>query len=146
MIETLHCGTRKARKEHICDFCSEFIHRGENYIHSTDKYEGRLYDWKIHEKCDFLSSQLWEYADPDEGMDEELFKESLRDFCRVFICPDCEHWDNEYEDCNDDKSYCIDKAYDFLQTHELYLDRRIGFCYEWKCRLREGGIINERNV
>lgn len=137
MIETLERKERKARKEHHCDFCSGIIQNGDVYDWSKHVYEGVLYEWKSHKKCSFLCGKLFDYADPDEGMDEETFRESLYDFCRAFICPDCSKWDNECGGCEDDNDFCIDKAYDFLQTHELYRECRTVCGEVWKCRKME---------
>lgn len=137
MVETLDRRNRKARKQHRCDYCCGVIEKGEEYEWSKNIYDGTIYEWKNHIKCGFLVSQLWDYADPDEGMDEDLFAESLHDFCRAFVCPDCEKWSREYEECDEDERYCIDRAYDFLQTHELYRAERGIYGEIWKCRRRE---------
>lgn len=143
MMETLEWKDRKARKEHYCDFCSGIIQKGEVYDWSKHVNDGKLYEWKSHKKCSFLCGELWDYADPDEGMDEETFRESMHDFCRAFICPDCTNWDKEYDGCNEDNEFCVDKAYEFLQTHELYRDRRDMFGEIWKCRKMEKGEKND---
>lgn len=131
-VETISCKKRKARKEHCCDYCGAVIKKGEIYDWAKNIHDGTLYEWKAHKQCSFLCSQLWEYADPDEGMYEELFLDSVRDFCQAFICPDCDKWDRACRCCDDDLEYCIDKAYDLLQTHELY---RVG-CSTWELRPR----------
>ena len=135
-MEILASKERKARKEHRCDYCGEIIKKGEAYDWSKNIYEGTLYEWKGHKQCSFLCSQLWDYADPDEGMDEELFQDSLHDFCRAFVCPDCEKWDREYQCCDDDLEYCIDKAYELLQTHTLYRAGRNTWYEDWALRPR----------
>ena len=86
---------------------------------------------ECHKKCSFLCQQLWDYADPDEGMDEELFQDSLRDFCRAFVCPDCDYWDSACGCCDDDLEYCIDKAYKLLQTYKLCQTRRDWCGVDW---------------
>ncbi len=123
---------RKARKAHHCDFCGELIEKGEVYDWSKNICDGTLYEWKSHKKCSFLCSELWSYADPDEGMSQGLFLDSVRDFCQAFICPDCDKWDKACQCCNADLEYCIDKAYDMLQTHTLYRSER----YSWALRPR----------
>lgn len=135
-VEILDSKTRKARKEHRCDYCGGIIKKGEAYEWSKLIYDGTLYEWKAHKKCSFLSLQLWDYADPDEGMDEELFQDSLHYFCQAFVCPDCEQWDKKCQCCDDDLEYCIDKAYDLLQTHTLYRTRRLPWCEDWAIRPR----------
>ena len=122
---------RKARKEHRCDLCGKTIKKGETYDWTKTIYEGMLYDLKCHKKCRFLCQQLWDYADPDEGMDEELFQDSLHDFCREFVCPDCEKWDGACQCCDDDLEYCIDRAYKLLQTYVLCQTRRSWCGVDW---------------
>ncbi len=135
-VETLDCKTRKARKEHRCDYCGGIIKKGEAYDWSKNIYDGILYEWKSHEKCSFLCEQLWDYANPDEGMDEELFQDSLHSFCQAFVCPDCENWDRKRQCCDDDLEYCIDKAYDLLQTHTLCRTERTAWWENWALRPR----------
>ena len=130
-MTTLADKERKARKEHRCDFCGEIIKKGETYDWSKNIYDGTLHEWKAHKKCSFLCSQLWDYADPDEGMDEELFKDSLHDFCQAFICPDCDKWDIACQCCDDDLEYCIDKAYKLLQTYVLCQTGRSWCSVDW---------------
>ncbi len=137
MYATLDRKNRKARKQHRCDYCGGIIEKGETYDWSKHVYDGDLYEWKTHQKCQFLAAELWDYADPDEGMDEDMFQEALHDFCRIFVCPDCPKWDKEYEDCEEDESYCTDRAYEFLQTHELYRESRSIMGEIWKCRPRK---------
>ena len=120
MPDVLQEKERKARTEHICSYCGEAIKKGEIYDWAKLVYDGDLYEWKNHKKCGFIASQLWEFADPDEGMTEDDFMDACARFCRTFVCPDCPHADKEtYDDleCNEDKSFCADKIYDFLQTH-----------------------------
>lgn len=136
MPETLQRKDRTARKPHTCSYCGDVIEKGEVYKWAKFAYEGEIYEWKNHKKCGFIASELWSYIDPDEGMAEEDFQDGCREFCQRFICPDCKQYDKEFEDCAKDETYCIDKIYDFLQTHELYKDRREGWFEVWKCRKR----------
>ena len=72
------------------------------------------------------------------GMDEETFQESLHDFCRCFVCPDCPNWNDEFKDCEMDYEFCVYRAYKLLQTHELYRAKRDYYGEIWKCRPKEG--------
>ena len=127
---------RTARKEHRCNFCGCIIRPGERYKLSV-LFDGEIYEWKSHAKCDYVSGEIWDYADPDEGMDSDCFYEACSDVCRTFVCPDCGKWDT---DCCDE-SFCLDKLYDLLQTKELYRDHRDGYGYSyWK--LRDRTMVN----
>lgn len=138
MNETLDRKLRKAKKDHRCDYCNDIIHKGEFYDWSKHICDGELYEWKTHEKCSFIADEIWDYAEPDEGMDSDLFSETLSDLCKVFICPDCAKFDKEQGCCEDDESYCLDKSYEFFKTHELYKDGRdIHYREIWKVRPRK---------
>lgn len=139
MNETLDRKERKARKEHHCDFCGGIIKKGDIYKWSKHICDGNIYEWHSHKECDFLCSELWDYADPDEGMDEELFNDTLMEVCRCFICPDCEEWSDDFHDCVMDNVYCIDKAYEYFQTHELYRAKRGTWGWYWKTREKKTG-------
>lgn len=68
-----------AIKSHRCDFCGEFILKGERYERTTLRLID-LYDWKNHIDCSWIASKLnmFDYAD-DEGLTEEEFQEGIRD-------------------------------------------------------------------
>lgn len=132
-VELICNEKRKARKEHTCSYCGHKIKPGEVYDHATLKYEGTIYDWKTHLKCQFIAEELWTYIDPNDGMTEEDFRDGCSDFCQAFVCPGCEHYD---DGCEKDENYCIDKIYNKLQTHELLLegDEHGYLCYKLKKR------------
>ncbi len=138
--DTLGRAKRKARKEHRCCYCDGIIKKGEIYNWSRHIYDGDIYDWKVHEKCDFIAGELWIYIDPDEVMDADCFFEGCTDFCGAFVCPECPKWHKEYEKCDDDEVYCPDRIYDFLQENELYYAGMNGYLKVWKCRKREKKI------
>lgn len=133
MVEKITDGMRKARKDYKCDLCGEIIKKGTTYHWQKDIYDGQFYEWREHKECSELASAIWNYADPDEGMDEELFRDSLSDVCQCFICPDCEHYEDGFG-CKKEEPYCIDRAYEFFKTHELYRDKHKGYYEQWKCR------------
>ena len=134
MTEEICTEWRTARKEYSCDYCGGKIKPGERYEHYTGKYDGDIYVWKAHERCVFVAHEIWDYVDPDEGMDADAFYEGCSDVCRTFVCPDCGKWDTD--EC--DESYCMDKLVALFQKKELYKDRRdrFGATY-WKLRERE---------
>jgi hypothetical protein len=123
MIETLKTVERKARKNHVCDLCNNDINKGEIYIHQTNKYDGSVYDFKMHEKCRFILNALWNYADPDdEGMSAEYFQETVDTYCFNYVCPHCNQDIKDVDDgCLDNKCGmdCIEKVYDRLQKYSL---------------------------
>lgn len=122
MTECLKCTERTARKNHTCDLCLCTIRKGEKYNYGTYKDE-YIFEWKTHKRCDFISIELWDLADPDYGMTSDDFHEACAEFCHVFVCPDCSRFNKEYRECDEDRGYCLHKIYDKLQTHRLAWDK-----------------------
>lgn len=134
MYQNLTHVTRKARKGHKCDWCGEIIQKGEQYEYQTYLWDGDFYDWKSHEACSRVVSAIWDYCDPDEGLDSDEFYEYGTEVCRQFVCPDCQRWNKEYEDCEDYNTMCIDRMDEFFKTHELYRAERKAWHEIWKVR------------
>lgn len=129
-MQELERNIRKSRKIHRCDYCRCDIAPKTLYEQSKYVSDGVIYEWKTHIECSYIATQLWDYADPIDGMDSTLFTETCSDFCKAFVCPKCQKWKNG--ECTDKCEYCIHKIYDFLQKYQLF---RAGV-YTWKCRLR----------
>lgn len=137
MYENLVIKDRIARKKHTCDLCGKIIDKGEKYEYQKFIYDGAFYEWRSHLACSRVSSAIWDYADPDEGMSSDEFDSACADVCGEFICPDCPKWNKEFEDCDDDLSYCIDRMDEFFKTHELYRWKRNGCVTYWRCREKQ---------
>lgn len=134
MNTTLSIKARKARKPYKCDYCCEVIEKGEVYDDATYVYDNKIYNWRTHQRCSRVASAIWDYVDPDEGMSDQEFMDGCQDICRNFICPDCPEWNKEYDDCDKDLSYCIDRMDDFFKGHMLYKAGRINWTEVWKCK------------
>ena len=135
MNELLARKDRKARKDHRCDLCGKIIHKGETYVLSKNICDGTIYEWHEHKNCSEVCGAIWDYVDPDEGMDDQEFQDGSQEVCQRFICPDCSKYDNEAGECEDDLTYCIDKMTEFFKTHRLYRDGRDKYGREiWKVR------------
>ena len=145
MYENLVIKDRIARKKHTCDLCGKIIDKGEKYEYQKFIYDGAFYEWRSHLACSRVSSAIWDYADPDEGMSSDEFDSTCADVCGVFICPDCPEWNKEYGDCEKDLSYCIDRMDEFFKTHELYSCQRNGYVTYWKCREKQAERRNAEN-
>lgn len=135
MPDIIEQKERTARKEHQCDYCNEVIQKGEKYEWAKLTNGENLYEWKNHLRCGFISRELWSFIDPDEGMTENDFNEGCAEFCRTFICPSC-------KESNEDCYYCLDKIYDFLQTHELKMARDKWYGWVWRC-FPKGAVKDE---
>lgn len=132
MIEEVSTTWRTARKAHTCNYCRGTIQPGEQYERYVGKQDGDLYTFLAHEKCVFIAREIWDFVDPDDGMDDDAFCEGCSEVCRTFVCPDCGKWDTD--EC--DESYCMDKLYDFLMKYELHSIREKTYLRVWKCRER----------
>ena len=109
MPELLSDSEPKANKTHKCDLCEMDIAKGEKYKRQQLKYEGDLYAFKMHKQCSEISSLLWNFIDPDEGMTSEDFTDGCQRYCWEFVCPHCPQMDEISEECKDDKGYCLDR-------------------------------------
>lgn len=79
-METLQDPTEtKAIKEHRCSFCGIKIVVGEKYMKSVHIYD-RLYTWKAHKYCHDLSYDLNMYEHCEEGVTQDDFIESVREY------------------------------------------------------------------
>lgn len=134
MNEVLLMSNRKARKEHTCNYCGGVIK--ENEVYSYTKIKGDyLYDWKAHLKCEAVASGLWDFIDPDDGMTQDDFFDGCQEFCRTFVCPNCEHMDKESDECEIDETFCIDRIAKVLDDYDL-VSRRDGIYRVWKLEER----------
>jgi ribosomal protein L24E len=78
MPEIIDSGIRKAIKEHLCDYCGGEIKKGEKYNYQNNKYDGRLYTWKSHVKCEKLASHYNMFDDcGDYGLSGDDFQEYI---------------------------------------------------------------------
>ncbi len=65
----------KAKKAHSCNYCHGVIDKGETYETSTHKFDGSVYTWKAHLKCQKLAVDMNMFDDADEGVTDEIFNE-----------------------------------------------------------------------
>jgi len=80
-MEVLSTVTRKAKKEHSCDYCGQKISIGETYENQTNVHDG-LYHWKSHLSCVEIARKLkmFENCWYDEGVTAEHFQETVMDY------------------------------------------------------------------
>jgi len=137
MIDVIADVVKTARKNHRCDYCGGNIQKGEMYSYQKSVFDGTFYEWRAHLACTRVAFAIWDYVDPYEGMSDQEFMDGCQEVCQRFICPDCPRWNKEYDDCDDDLTYCIDRMDEFFKTHELYKAGREAFHEIWKCRKRK---------
>ena len=135
-METIWSGDVKARKQHRCYYCGNVIEKGEVYHKSKHKYDGSVYEWKCHCKCNDIASEIWDYVDPDNGMTDDDFCDNLRDIADTFICPECPYHDNDSDDCDCSLDMkCIDHIHQFFQKYRLVC--RVPYCFKVEERTKE---------
>ena len=132
-MNTIRSKHVKARKNHVCDLCGCVIQKGETYEHQVNMQDGRVYDFRAHLHCQELSSAIWNYVDPDEGMTLDYFQDAVQTLAYTFFCPfHCDKWDKELGYCDDfDCDSCIKRFANFMETRELQLIREPnrGMCW-----------------
>lgn len=72
---TLSQGWRKARKQHMCDWCGEAIKKGEeyNYANTVDQTSGEWWTTRFHGECsDAWKQTMKNNPDCTEQLCEEL--------------------------------------------------------------------------
>lgn len=140
-MKTLRSQVRTARKGHVCSLCGGIIHKGENYELQKNICDGRMYQFKSHLHCRDLSSAIWDYVDPYEGMTGMEFSDAVIDLATTFYCPrHCDCWKKPDSDCEGfDSDECTKKFAKFMETHKLDLirDPVRGMC--WRMVKKEGG-------
>jgi len=68
---------RIARKEHRCNYCNGIIQIGEKYNCQTNVYDGDIYTWKAHLRCQDIALELNMFDDCDEGVTTNDFMEII---------------------------------------------------------------------
>ena len=75
-VQVLNQSHPTARKEHRCMYCGGVIHKGEKYQRSTNLYDGTVYDWITHDKCEEVARLLDMYdRNWDDGLNADDFNE-----------------------------------------------------------------------
>ena len=134
----------KARKPHHCDLCGCVIQKGEVYEWQSNVSDGQLYTFRAHLHCQDLSSAIWNYVDPDEGMTLDAFQEAVQSLMSTFYCPfHCAKYNKELHDCDNEHGFntntCVREFAKFMETREFLVvrDPKYGMC--WKLVEKEKG-------
>ena len=91
----------KARKDHVCEYCGQTIHKGEIYSYETGKYDGDMFVRKLCLVCENILKEYCEQEGYGE-FDWEYISEWLSDG----FCCDCEHGTKGKDDCEHYASNC----------------------------------------
>ena len=110
-VQVLNQSHPVARKEHRCMYCGGVIHKGEKYQRSTNVYDGRVYDWVTHEKCEEIAELLNMYGRTwDDGLTQPAFDEFVWDAI-------CDFFPDSDEACD----MSIEERVDWLLAHKELL-------------------------
>lgn len=110
---------KRARKDHICNYCGETIEAGSPYTREFLVNGGEHYEWLMHNECEKVASEIWEFADPWDGMDHDCYQENVREVFRCFVCHGCEHVEECELNTYDDVPCDIDWFETYKQTLKL---------------------------
>ena len=133
-METIRSSTVKAAKPHICCFCGCEIPKGERYECDVNVFDGKPYTWRSHIRCKELCGKIWDYVEPDEGMNGDEFCEAVENLMYTFYCPfHCDEYDKETCDCDRgfDADVCVKRFASFMEIRELMLanEPNRGLCW-----------------
>jgi hypothetical protein len=79
-MEIISVTKPKARKEHICNWCSCKIEKGSIYTNSFCVHDGETYTWKNHIHCEEIANKLKMFNyDDGYGVTDEAFQEAVRE-------------------------------------------------------------------
>ncbi len=93
MITLAYREIKKARKNHICDYCKQFIEKGNSYDRSIHIYDS-FYMWKSHISCSKLVVFLNMNYDSDYGITSDDFIEYINNsYSTLFPNSDKNHTD-----------------------------------------------------
>lgn len=67
-------ATRKARKEHRCEWCGEKIEKGQDYFNYTGIGDGGFQDNKVHLECLDAMQEHFKYNTFDDEFMPYQFK------------------------------------------------------------------------
>lgn len=84
----------KARKEYVCEYCGQKIHKGEVYSYETGKYDGDMFTRKL---CLICENILDKFA--RESRENEFDWWWVDDWLNDYHCAECEHGRNQKNDC-----------------------------------------------
>lgn len=76
---------RKARKDHICNYCGGKILHGETYYYQSGiNSDNDFYTWKSHVHCNAIADYMFKYGDYFEGIGEDSFHDEILVKCKNY--------------------------------------------------------------
>ena len=140
MIQIIRESNHVAKKVHTCDFCGKFIEIGEQYCKKVLKFNGKIYTFKSHCKCEFIANELAKLCNIDQEISSDEFHDMCSDYCVRYVCPFCTFIDM-YDECVLDNCYldCMDKIVEKLKNYEIIFDNR-SCCYKMVKKVKDAEV------
>lgn len=87
MSECIESRIIKARKEHVCDYCSQAIVKGAKYEDFVGKGDEGVFHFKSHMICRFVAQELSHkyMITADGGLTKDQFEDAVNAFFEEFI-------------------------------------------------------------
>lgn len=90
MLEFWNSTYPKARKEYECSLCGQAIKKGEKYHRFSGKYDGDMFDDKIHMTCQEIISAYCRAVN-----DNEYDEDGISDWLQDEYCLDCSCYEED---------------------------------------------------
>lgn len=125
---------KKARCDHICNWCGDAIRSKERYHDAFIKNDGDVYHWKSCARCKFIADELHDYIYDawDNVADAQSFEDGIQNFLHDHVCKDClnyeySHWGSC---CSLDRSgtECLDIVGEVLLHNQLVYELQDPAC------------------
>lgn len=114
MLEFQNYSERNARKEHKCSLCGETILAGEKYVRFSGKYDGQMFDQKLHISCERMISECCIAHDDNEYTEDEV-----AEWLQEIVCSECEHsWYGDGKDDCETSVFRCQKVIDRISKKE----------------------------
>lgn len=99
MLEFGNSTYPKARKNYKCSLCGQEINKGEIYHRWCGKYDGDMFDNKLHMTCQNIISEYCSAVNENEYSEDEICEWLHDEYC---LC--CECYEND--DCTEHPLSC----------------------------------------
>ena len=67
------------------NYCGETIEAGSPYTREFLVNGGEHYEWLMHNECEKVASEIWEFVYPWDGMTDDDYQEGVRNLFECFL-------------------------------------------------------------
>ena len=90
MLEFGNSTYPKARKKYECTLCGQEIKKGEKYHRWCGKYDGDMFDNKLHMTCQKIISSYCSAVDENEYSEDEI-----SEWLHYEYCLECSYYEED---------------------------------------------------